>query len=220
MSRGPGRIEQRIGELFAVTKDRALSIGELAAHAFALGDGIAPDRKQRLSATRAAHRLLRRAAAAGQTLGAALQTLDAAFDQVIAETTATLGRGPGGRGRGGGHIFAVGSRFVVADLAFAEAMKNAPSWRAYQRAWAAYDREKKRFDGIPVSHRGGWRATEKDRRLWFHPADFPVRVWAVDIHPEGVIWAEAEIIRVDNTYVHVRYRGEPARLDRRKLARS
>ena len=78
-----------------------------------------------------------------------------------------------------------------------------------------------RFDGCLVSN-GGWRATEtKDRRLWFHPADFPVRVWAVAINPEGVAWAEAEtILGIDNTYVHVRYSGEPARLSREKLARS
>ena len=68
---------------------------------------------------------------------------------------------------------------------------------------------------------GGWRTTEtKDRRLWFHPADYPVRVWAVAIRPEGVVWADAEIVGIDNTYVRVRYQGEPARLDREKLARS
>jgi hypothetical protein len=35
-----------------------------------------------------------------------------------------------------------------------------------------------------------------------------------------VAWAEAEIVKIDNTYVRVRYRGEPARLDRNKLVRS
>jgi hypothetical protein len=64
MSRGSGRIERRIGELFAATKDRALSVGEIAAHALELPLGMAPDRKQRLSATRAAHLLLQRAVAA------------------------------------------------------------------------------------------------------------------------------------------------------------
>src|SRR4051794_22871279 len=112
MSRGPGRIEQRIGELFAVTKDRALSISELAAHAFELSDGIAPDRKQRLSATRAAHRLLRRAAAVTEARDTLLQ-------RVIAETTAMLGRAPGRRD----YIWEVGPRLVGVDKAFAEAMK-------------------------------------------------------------------------------------------------
>jgi hypothetical protein len=59
MSRGPGQIEQRIGELFAATRDRALSIADICDHAFAL-DGAPPTRVQRLSATRATHRLLRR----------------------------------------------------------------------------------------------------------------------------------------------------------------
>jgi hypothetical protein len=92
MSKGPGRIERRIGERFAATKDRALSIGDLASYAFGLADGLLPDRKQRLSATRAAHRLLRRAAASKEVV----ETL---LDQIIAETTAQLGREPGGRGR-------------------------------------------------------------------------------------------------------------------------
>jgi hypothetical protein len=83
------------------------------------------------------------------------------------------------------------------------------------------DRERKCFDGVLVAAGHGWRTTEtKDRRLWFHPADYPVRVWAVAIRPEGAVWADTEITDVDNTYVRVRYRGEPGRLDREKLARS
>ena len=84
MSRGSGRIERRIGDLFAATKDRALSVGEIAAYAFELTDGVPPDRKQRLSATRAAHRLLKRAA---EVIEAAKTSLD----QAIAETAASLG---------------------------------------------------------------------------------------------------------------------------------
>jgi hypothetical protein len=45
-------------------------------------------------------------------------------------------------------------------------------------------------------------------------------VWAVAIRPEGVAWADTEIVGIDNTYVRIRYRGEPARLSREKLARS
>jgi hypothetical protein len=59
MSRGPGSIETRIGELFAENQDRATSIDEVARHAFSLGDQPA-SRAQRLSATRAAHRVIRR----------------------------------------------------------------------------------------------------------------------------------------------------------------
>jgi hypothetical protein len=62
MSKGPRKIERRIGELSAATKDRALSIREIAAYAFE--NGATPSRKQRLSATRATHRLLKRAAEA------------------------------------------------------------------------------------------------------------------------------------------------------------
>lgn len=60
MSRGPGNIERRIAELFAATRDSALSIDRIAAHAFDLPCRARPTRAQRLSATRAAHRLLRR----------------------------------------------------------------------------------------------------------------------------------------------------------------
>ena len=59
MSRGAGQIEQRIGDLFAASHDRALSITDITDHAFAL-DGKSSTRAQRLSATRAAHRVLRR----------------------------------------------------------------------------------------------------------------------------------------------------------------
>jgi hypothetical protein len=59
MSKGPGTIESRIADLFAATRDRALSVAEIAGHAFDMGGGT-PTRAQRLSATRAAHRLLKR----------------------------------------------------------------------------------------------------------------------------------------------------------------
>jgi hypothetical protein len=212
MSKGSGRIERRIGELFAATKDRALSVGDLASYAFELTDGVPPNRKQRLSATRAAHRLLRRAATT-------VEAVETALDRVIAETAAIIGRPPGGRGRETVY-FSTGSRFVAVDEAFSEAMETAPSWPAWKQAWPALERERKRFGGVLVDQwRGGWRATEtKNRRLWFHPADYPVRVWAVAIRPEGVAWADVEIAGIDNTYVRVRYNGEPARLVREKLA--
>jgi hypothetical protein len=59
MSRGPGSIERRIADLLAATRDQALSIDDIASHAFATGKKP-PTRVQRLSATRAAHRVLRR----------------------------------------------------------------------------------------------------------------------------------------------------------------
>jgi hypothetical protein len=59
MSKGPGAIEKRIAGLFAGTRDQSLTVGEIADYAFALA-GQPADRAQRLSATRAAHRLLLR----------------------------------------------------------------------------------------------------------------------------------------------------------------
>lgn len=214
MSRGHGKVERRIGKLFAATKDLALSIGDVASYAFELTDEVEPNRKQRLSATRAAHGLLRRAAALAEAT-------EATFDRAIAETTAKLGRPPGGRGRSRDWIFGVGSRFVAMDEAFHEAVQSAPGWPAYQQASKAWKREYDRLNGALLGRNCGWRATEtKDRRLWFHPADYPVRMWAVGIEPQGVVWADTEITGVDNTYVRVRYRGEPARLNREDLARS
>ncbi|MBO0736884.1 MAG: hypothetical protein J2P48_09990, partial [Alphaproteobacteria bacterium] len=58
MSRGRGSIQTRIGDLFAVNRDRALSVDELADRAFAL-ERKPPTRAQRLSAIRAAHRVIR-----------------------------------------------------------------------------------------------------------------------------------------------------------------
>ena len=59
MSKGPGRVERRIADLFAATRDRALSIDEITDNAYRL-KGQRPTREQRLAATRATHRLLRR----------------------------------------------------------------------------------------------------------------------------------------------------------------
>ncbi len=59
MSKGAGVIKRRISDLFAATRDRAIDIDELTDHAFALR-GTKPTRAQRLAATRAAHRTLRR----------------------------------------------------------------------------------------------------------------------------------------------------------------
>jgi hypothetical protein len=59
MSKGAGSIERRIVDLLAATRDRALSIDDITGHAFDLR-GAKPTRAQRLSATRAAHRVLKR----------------------------------------------------------------------------------------------------------------------------------------------------------------
>ena len=162
-----------------------------------------------------AARLLRRAATA-------TVDVDAAMHQAIAETVARLGRQPGGRGREA-VCFVLGSRIIAVDEPFHEAMKAAPAWGAYLQALSLLKQEEDRFRGVlvPSLTHPGWRTTEtKDRRLWFHPADYPVRAWAVAIRPEGAGWANADIIGIDNTYIRVRYHSQPARLDRKKPARS
>jgi hypothetical protein len=45
----------------------------------------------------------------------------------------------------------------------------------------------------------------------------PLNVWAVSIQPAGVIWAEAEVGRITERNVTVRYAGEVAGLDRESL---
>src|SRR5713101_837797 len=59
MSKGAGIVERRIADLLAATRDRALSIDDIVDNAYAL-NGAKPTRAQRLSATRAAHRVLKR----------------------------------------------------------------------------------------------------------------------------------------------------------------
>jgi hypothetical protein len=146
MSRGSGRVERRIVELFAATKDRALSVGDLAAHAFELADGVLPDRKQRLSATSAAHRLIERATAVNAAQ-------DTAMERMIAEATAQLGRPPIGHA----NTFSV-------DDEFRDAMHASPNYLVWARA--GMDRY-----GAPMDlHSGGWcTSTGPDGRLWFHP---------------------------------------------------
>jgi hypothetical protein len=130
MSRGPGSIENRIGEMFAETRERALSVDELADRAFAL-NGKPASRAQRSSTIRAAHR----------------QTVR----RVLWRAT-TIGKGRGAK-------------------------------------------------------------------LWFHPDDVPVQVWAVTIDRSGVHWFEVEAItRMTARNVMVRNGGAVARLDRATLA--
>jgi len=82
MSRGAGRIESRIADLFAATRDHALTIDDIAGHAFELR-GRPATRRQRLSATRAAHRLLKRVrdaqARAAELVGQARKSTEAAL---------------------------------------------------------------------------------------------------------------------------------------------
>jgi hypothetical protein len=213
MSRGFGLLERRIIELlagppddgrtideFIAARGRVLSVGDICDAAFNL-KGKPASRAQRLSATRAAHRLLAHA-------GTAAQNQLATIRRVISETEAALGRPPDRREI----LWSAGDSFIGVDRKFAEAMRTAPSWPAWQRSWEPA----RRLDRIR-----DWRETQTaDRRLWFHSKYRPVRIWAVSVQPAGVIWADTELVRVTERNVIVRYAGDIARLDRYHLARS
>jgi hypothetical protein len=202
MSQGPGTIEKRIADLFAATKDRALSVADVADHAFELA-GRPATRAQRLSATRAAHRLIRR-----------MKDVRAQHSQLInkadSEAEAALGR-----------------KQDYPDPEYDAALEANPAWRRAEKLWVFLDQfgHWSRFvqtdrDTYRLESEGFWRATTKDRRIYFHRPDVPVSVWAVSIQPAGVIWADAEVSRITERNVTVRYAGDVARLDRERLWRS
>jgi hypothetical protein len=202
MSRGAGTIEQRIAELFAATRDRALSIGDITDNAYRL-DGAPPTRAQRLSATRAAHRLLKRVR---QTHDRAWRLIDQGHqstksalgpqcDHATEEYRTRLRSDPAFIQ--GGKLIDFCSRIGVWSRIVR--VEGKPGWRQFE-----YD---------------FWLATTIKGRLYFHPPDVPVQVWAVSITRQGVVWADAEVIKVTERNVMVRYAGEIARLDRAKLWR-
>jgi hypothetical protein len=202
---GAGTIEKRIAELFAATTDRALSIADVADNAYGLG-GRPATREQRLSATRAAHRLIRRIKEAHE------QALKL-FDESRREAE---------------EIF--GHEVHYGDNDYDEFDKTREALPISRRAEALWDFQH-RFgswtrwvgvgrDQIRVDSEEFWRATAKDRRIYFHRPDVPVEVYAVSVQPAGVIWAEAEIRRITERNVTVRYAGATARLDRESLWKS
>jgi curved DNA-binding protein CbpA len=169
MSKGPGAIERRIADLFAATRDRALSIDEIARHAFVL-KGRTPTRAQRLSATRATHRLLRRVREAYERMS---KSDDKAEREKLYDFASWIG------------LF---SRIMRGD----------------------------RRDTLKVEA-DFWQAITLKGRLYFHPPDIPLQVWAVTMDRAGVHWFNAELIKITARNVVVRYRGATARLDREKL---
>jgi hypothetical protein len=181
MSKGAGAVERRIADLFAATRDRALSIGDLADNAYELG-GRPATREQRLSATRAAHRLLRRLREMEARAAALL-------DQARASAEGALGREAGGW-----------------DREFYDQFSREPACIEAQAIRRACSRV------------GMWDTTTVRGRLYLHPFDVPVQVWAVSIGPGGVAWHDAEVVRITERNVVVRYAGESARLDRRRLS--
>jgi hypothetical protein len=161
MSRGPGTIERRIADLFADTRDRALSVDDICQRAFTLKDRPAT-RAQRLSATRAAHRLLRRvrdAEAKSEELGKAAH----------AATQAALGRSDwsymDGRGK---------------DTEYRDRLQSEPAQVESEKLFAFAKRIGRwnRLHRHPEKR--GWLKVETDywcttitpdKRLFFHPPD-------------------------------------------------
>ena len=63
-----------------------------------------------------------------------------------------------------------------------------------------------------------WRVTERaDRTVVFHHRSRPVRVWAVRISEGGVMWVEAEIVKITAARVTIRYQETLAPVDRNSL---
>ena len=178
MSRGAGSIEKRIADLFAATRHHALTIDEIAAAAFAL-NGAKPSRAQRLSATRAAQRLLRRHRLANDRL-----------------------------------------RKLRDDDDYAAKLEADPAYLAAKKLWLFVERIgiwERYLRDPPYRETDYWQTTTIRKRLFFHPPDVPVQVWAVTIDPSGVHWFDCEIIKVTRDNVMVRYQGVTARLNRRRL---
>lgn len=173
MSKGAGKIERRIADLFAATRDKALSVDEITDSAYQL-HGAKPTREQRLAATRAAHRLLRR----------------------VRET------------------IALSRKLMASD-----------DWERGRQLYESAGRVGHWVRIVEIEGRRGayrgeddfWQAATVNRRLFFHPPDVPVIVWAVKIQADGVHWFETDVIRVTEKNVVVAYAGEKARLDRIRL---
>jgi hypothetical protein len=200
MSKGPGAVEARIAELLATTRDRALTVDDLADNAYGLS-GRKATREQRLSATRAAHRVLRR-------VKEAYECAEKLRDKAHADVEAALG-----------------GEKQYGDKEYDERFRRSPEWIEARRLfdfcerigwwsrWYKVDRDHLRAE------KDFWQTTTVKGRLYFHPPDVPVEVWAVRIDRSGVHWFDAEVVKITTRNVMARCAGEPARLDREKLWR-
>ncbi|AJC80944.1 hypothetical protein IE4803_CH03788 [Rhizobium etli bv. phaseoli str. IE4803] len=203
MSKGAGIVEKRIADLFAATRDRALSVDDIVDYAYELGRRK-PTREQRLSATRAAHRQLRR-------VKERCHQAENLMDRAHANTEAALGRKCYH-----GHSY---------DKEYSDWLHRDPDYIEARRLFDYCDRIGRWGHSVPAPDKRGhyrwkthfWKTTTVSKRLFFHPPDVPVQVWAVSIDRNGIAWFEAEINRVTERNVVVRYHGETARLDRRSL---
>jgi hypothetical protein len=207
MSKGPGVVERRIADLFAATRDRALSVSDIADYAFELG-GQPPTRVQRLSATRAAHRLLRRMCDTSKQYGDLYVQARRNAETAIGVLEEQLG--PAWEDPRRQEFY----ELLHADPAYrrAEALHN---WSHQFGTWVRILRVEGTRDRLRAETEY-WRATiGLDHALYFHPPD--VRLWAVSVQPAGVIWAEAEVVRITERNVIARYAGDTARLNRKSL---
>lgn len=204
MSKGPGKIEKRVADLFAATRDNALSVDDIARHAFGLAAGVKPTRTQRLSATRATHRLLRRVREADDLRGKL-------FAQAHETTANALGRirRVGVSDPGYDAVHDKDAAYLKARE-LSEYVNRIGVWPRFVRV-AGQDRMRVEPDY--------WTAAKVKGRAYFYPPDAPVQVWAVSFDRSGVNWFEAEVIKITERNVIVRYAGEKARLDRDKLWR-
>ena len=132
--------------------------------------------------------------------------------QAHANTEAVLGRD--GDTGGSDSTRSTGTRFDQ-DMAYIE---NKRLFDLCHRigSWTRFLAVEGKRGGLPLGNYF-WLATHVKGRLWFHPPDVPVEVWAVSLQPMGVIWAEAEVVRITERNVVVRYAGEVARLDRQRM---
>jgi hypothetical protein len=207
MSHGPGAIERKIGELFAASHDRALDIDEMVASAFDLSQGTRPTRSMRVSTIRAAHRLIRRLteieARADKLRGEAWRAVDA----ILPETQTNYSERH--------DLFEATPQWQAAKRLFDECKRVGQKTRFFRKEGAG-DRIYAEIET--------WRATQLGRgravRLMFHMPDVPVEVFAVKIDRGGVHWFPAELVRVTERNVMVRYGGYSARLDRKGLWRA
>jgi hypothetical protein len=193
MSRGPGKIERQIANLFRKSGrwensnqpslDRSYTVTDLCVAIFPIDRQT---RVQRVSVLRSAHAALRRARKANELK-------DALRDEAYQAAYAKFGQPPKRWSREHDELV---SQFV----------NQHPSYLASERIAA---------DDIELFH---WRATEMpDRTVVFHHYSRPARVWAVNIGPAGIAWAEAEIAEITSDRVSVVYNGIRCPLDRSTL---
>jgi hypothetical protein len=187
MSNGPGAVEARIADLLAATRDRALTVADLADNAYGLNGRREATRAQRLSATRAAHRVLRRVQEAHGRAGKLT-------DKAHADTKAALGRER--------RPYDVVRR--IADTEYDERFDSHPGYVEARKLFAFAERvglwmRIVRVEGQPGRLRGEfefWLMTRIKGRLYLHPPTVLLEVWAVMIDRDGVHWFDAKVMKV------------------------